>query len=531
MLKVLRMIFSRAPLLVLIILIWIILSVLSIVGRGKAYKSYASEDKFAPGISIFMRGLHDHVLPWSDAKSTGKNKNPAEEPEDSVDTEKTRLASGEEDLQDENEKDAEKDSDSKKDVREPSSGEESDEKTGEDSSVKKDSEKEDSVKKESEKNDTQGEDQEKEVKGKETKGEDSSGTDPDSADSSKKDGDQSPDGKEAARSDTQTQKVPARSSTPVVRAKDYGVAQKSYLSPEDTVYNKDTEGLFAPDGTYYSFQKVEDSYFVDALFVGDSRTVGLYEYGGMADTASFLARESTTIYDLFDENEKMDYAARGKKATERTFKGLLSKTDFGKIYLSVGVNELGVPDTKDFYEEYRRVIRRINKLQPDAIIYIQGIMHVSKDKSSSDPVYNNTAIVQRNQAIATLANGRNIFYIDMNTDLCDEDGNLKRELTGDGIHLKASACELWHKFLCKNAIVLPAAEKAKEDKKTAEASSKKEEAEKTEKEASEKETSGKETSKDTSVKDSSEKEDSGKETSEKKTSEKETSEKNTSGKE
>lgn len=509
MLKVLRMIFRRAPLLVLIILIWIILSVLSIAGRGKAYRSYASEDKFAPGISIFMRGLHDHVLPWSDAKSTGKNKNPAEEPEDSVDTEKTRLASGEEDLPDGNEKDSEKDSDSKKDVREHSSGEESGEKTGEDGtvkedsvkedsvkedSVKKDSEKEDSAKKESSKNDTQGEDQEVEDQEKEAKEKESSGADPDSADSSKKDGDQSPDGKEAARSDTQTQKVPARSSTPVVMAKDYGVAQKSYLSPEDTVYNKDTEGLFAPDGTYYSFQKVEDSYFVDALFVGDSRTVGLYEYGGMADTASFLARESTTIYDLFDENEKMDYAARGKKATERTFKGLLSKTDFGKIYLSVGVNELGVPDTKDFYEEYRRVIRRINKLQPDAIIYIQGIMHVSKDKSSSDPVYNNTAIVQRNQAIATLANGRNIFYIDMNADLCDEDGNLKKELTGDGIHLKASACELWHKFLCKNAIVLPAAEKAKEDKKTTEASSKKEEAEKAEKEASEKDTSEKNTS-------------------------------------
>ena len=75
--------------------------------------------------------------------------------------------------------------------------------------------------------------------------------------------------------------------------------------------------------------------------------------------------------------------------------------------------------------------------------------------SSTDPVYNNKAIVQRNKAISTLANGRNIFYIDMNADLCDANGDLKEELTGDGIHLKASACELWHKFLLKNAIVIP----------------------------------------------------------------------------
>ena len=154
MLKVLRMIFRRAPLLVLIILIWIILSVLSIAGRGKAYKSYASEDKFAPGISIFMRGLHDHVLPWSDAKNTGKNRDSAEEPEDSVDTDKTRLASGEEDLPDENEKDAGKDSDSQKDVKELSSEEESDEKSGEEKAVKKESAEDDDQGKEAEEKET-----------------------------------------------------------------------------------------------------------------------------------------------------------------------------------------------------------------------------------------------------------------------------------------------------------------------------------------------------------------------------------------
>ena len=101
------------------------------------------------------------------------------------------------------------------------------------------------------------------------------------------------------------------------------------------------------------------------------------------------------------------------------------------------------------------VIEKINELQPGAVIYIQGIMHVSKNMSSTDRVYKNRAIVQRNKAIATLANGRNIFYIDMNEDLCDKDGNLKDDLTGDGIHLKASACALWYQFLKTHAIVIP----------------------------------------------------------------------------
>ena len=258
-----------------------------------------------------------------------------------------------------------------------------------------------------------------------------------------------------ARAAAEALKVPDTSCSEVVPAKDYGVANKKYLSPDDTVYNTDTEGLFATNGTYYSLQQVDDSYFADALMIGDSRTVGLYEYGDMGNVTSFLAKESVTIYDLFDDDKKLDYTEKGNKTKQRSVKGLLSKKQFGKIYISVGVNELGIPDTKDYYNEFRDVITKINKLQPDAIIYIQGIMHVSKKMSSKDQVYNNRAIVQRNQAISTLANGRNIFYIDMNADLCDKNGDLKEELTGDGIHLKASACSLWHEFLLKNAIVIP----------------------------------------------------------------------------
>ena len=80
-------------------------------------------------------------------------------------------------------------------------------------------------------------------------------------------------------------------------------------------------------------------------------------------------------------------------------------------------------------------------------------MHVSGSKSRADSVFNNTIIVQRNRAIATLANGHDIFYLDMNPDFCDEDGNVYENITGDGVHLKASAYEKWHSFLLTHGIV------------------------------------------------------------------------------
>ena len=60
--------------------------------------------------------------------------------------------------------------------------------------------------------------------------------------------------------------VPETSCSRVVPAKDYGVAEDRYLSPKGTVFNKDTKGLFAPDGTYYPLQKVDDKYFSRLVF-------------------------------------------------------------------------------------------------------------------------------------------------------------------------------------------------------------------------------------------------------------------------
>ena len=67
MLTVLKRIFRRAPLLVLILLIWLVLTVLALIGRGRAYREYSTQHGRVPALSLVMRGIHDHVYPWSEA--------------------------------------------------------------------------------------------------------------------------------------------------------------------------------------------------------------------------------------------------------------------------------------------------------------------------------------------------------------------------------------------------------------------------------------------------------------------------------
>lgn len=254
----------------------------------------------------------------------------------------------------------------------------------------------------------------------------------------------------AVTGDTDT--IPDGVCNPVMQSEDYGVVNVAFLSPDDTEYNTDTEGIFAKNGVYYLLGSVDASYFGDALFIGDSRTVGLCEYGSLKENAAFLAKESINVYNVLDQ--ELRFTDHDGETWDDTVEETLKNGAYGKVYVALGVNELGIGNTYMYYEKYREILEMIREYQPAALIYIQGIMHVSYEKSSSDSCRNNTVISQRNYAISTLANGRDIFYIDMNPYVCDADGDLLPDLSGDGIHLKASAYEKWDRSLMENAVVL-----------------------------------------------------------------------------
>ena len=192
----------------------------------------------------------------------------------------------------------------------------------------------------------------------------------------------------------------------------------------------------------YDFVKVNIDYFNDALFIGDSRTVGLRNYTELPQHADFRCATSLNIWDVL----KSDFKGAG------TLDSALKSKKYGKIYIMMGVNEVGTGTTEMFYEEYAKVVDHIRELQPDAKIIIQAIMHVDKERSDSDSIVNNTNIEARNHALAVLADNENIFYIDENEVLTDEDGYLRDDLKGDHLHLKAESNAIWLDFLLDHGI-------------------------------------------------------------------------------
>ena len=194
---------------------------------------------------------------------------------------------------------------------------------------------------------------------------------------------------------------------------------------------------------------VEDDYFSDAVFIGDSRTVGMYEYGGLEDISTFYASTGLTVYKLFSA-EIVSLPGQKKKITVEE---ALQQNSFAKIYLMIGINEMGTGTVDTFTEKYKEVLQHLQELQPDAIIYIQGIMKVTTERSNQGDYINNEGIDARNLELEKLADNQKIFYLDVNPLVCDETGGMVPDYTFDGVHLKAKYIEIWKNFLKEHAVL------------------------------------------------------------------------------
>ncbi len=200
----------------------------------------------------------------------------------------------------------------------------------------------------------------------------------------------------------------------------------------------------APQPDYpEGFTTVDESYFSDALFIGDSRTDGLNLYCPVGD-AKHYSGTSMTIFKIMDASDPA-YGYNGIRA-------LLKGMQFGKIYIMFGINEAGY-DTDYFANTYQNVINEIRSYQPNAIIYIQSILYVTQKHEANYPVFASDGLKEKNARLQEMANGKDIFYLEVNDALNDGTDHLPSDYTGDGVHLKASYYKYWKEYLLEHAIV------------------------------------------------------------------------------
>ena len=209
---------------------------------------------------------------------------------------------------------------------------------------------------------------------------------------------------------------------------------------------KDDSGKKKNSGQDNTFHTVTEDYFSDALFIGDSRTVGMQQ-SGLLPNATFYAKTGIGIGELLSQcivNEG-GYLISVEIA--------LHRHSFGKVYIMIGINDMSMGDTDWFRQQYEKIIQAVRQTQPDAIIYIQGNIPMSYGIQDFDGSLNNRNLRLRDEASRELADSETIFYLDVDTLYADKNGHLASMYTADGLHIKRNYYPLWVDYLEHRAII------------------------------------------------------------------------------
>ena len=199
-------------------------------------------------------------------------------------------------------------------------------------------------------------------------------------------------------------------------------------------------------------EPVDDSYFDDVAFVGDSRTDGFRLYSGLERGTYFCVTGETVASATDMENWKTE---DGRKVS---LADAVAAADCGKIYLMLGINELGWNGTDIFRSHAENLLRRLQADHPDAEIVVQSLLPVSAEQDAKGSYVNNQRILAYNQVWMELAEEAGCDYVNIAEAVTGEDGCLPAEMSFDGVHLNRAGCHAWLDYLRTHSVGQPSGE-------------------------------------------------------------------------
>lgn len=120
-----------------------------------------------------------------------------------------------------------------------------------------------------------------------------------------------------------------------------------------------------------------------------------------------------------------------------------------KIFLLIGINDIGRFFPVDLIvRNYERILERLANELPGTTIYVQSVLPLNEDVLQYDYLKGHRErVLKLNEDIRRLAGKFNLVYVDLHEVFADKQGDLKREYTDDGIHIKPVAYTDWVAFL------------------------------------------------------------------------------------
>ncbi len=178
-------------------------------------------------------------------------------------------------------------------------------------------------------------------------------------------------------------------------------------------------------------------FYADCLFIGDSITHGLIGYsntylGGAFSTNNVCADVGMSTKKILNDNNGIKTKIKSKNPK--------------KIFILLGGNDLNVPypNYDAIISDYISMVKELKQHFKNATIIVQITFPIGEKYEKLNGVYlKSSKILEFDEKLKVALTENEIYYIDINQSLKDENGYLKTEFSNDGMHFKPQYYAYW----------------------------------------------------------------------------------------
>lgn len=114
-------------------------------------------------------------------------------------------------------------------------------------------------------------------------------------------------------------------------------------------------------------------------------------------------------------------------------------TGASHVFLMIGINDLGDKRSPEVIAQgYRQILSTIRSQAPRIVVHVQSLLPTSGNHAGR-----NADILEVNRRLSALATEFSYPYMDLHTLFKDEKGELRADLTHDGLHLLPAGYDIW----------------------------------------------------------------------------------------
>ncbi|GHU83794.1 hypothetical protein FACS1894196_4210 [Clostridia bacterium] len=197
--------------------------------------------------------------------------------------------------------------------------------------------------------------------------------------------------------------------------------------------------------------RVPDSYFADAVLVGDSLATGIPLYDAMPAMKNVYARTGLSPHTAAT---KEAFLLHNKPSRLRA---LMVWRKPRVAYLWLGLNGVDGLSAERVLKSYDELLEQLISGLPNTLFYLMEVTPVQAKAASGHKMLNNDNINAFNEGLYALAQAHNIYVLPINAMLRDEDGRLDSDYAaGDGYHLRRKGYQAVVEYLYTHTIPLDA---------------------------------------------------------------------------